>query len=122
MSTRRSIAALALAGALGLALQGRARAEDLPPPGKAPTARACVDAIIAYSKKGDIDSMCSFMVEPDRTVLPMIMKSMNGMDGSTDKLGKAMDAKWPGSSSSLQHRGPQFPTAKQLAGQNMEGI
>jgi hypothetical protein len=85
-----ALAAVFGAGALGLA----ARADDLPAPGKAPSARACVEGMIACAKKDDIDGMCSFMTEPYRSMLPKLITATKKSETADDKLKKAVEAKF----------------------------
>src|SRR5262245_10952535 len=89
----RTFVLAALVG-VGAGAASAARADDLPAAGKASTAKGCVEAIVAYAKKGDFDSAFSFMVPPWNTAIPKMKKSGDAAAAATEKLKKSMEAKF----------------------------
>jgi len=71
-------------------------------PGKAASARQCVESIFVYAEKSDLEKAFSFMVEPDRTYMPKVIGARRAAKSADDKLTAAMEAKWgPGAAADV---------------------
>lgn len=108
---RKTVPTVALAALLGLGggTFASALAQDGPGQaevGKAASPRACVEAMIACAKKGDLEALATYLAEPSRSIVGAMLK----LGAADRKLAQALDARFgAGSSASLPNaRGPLF--------------
>jgi hypothetical protein len=102
------------------------RAGTLPAPGRATTARAALDGFLGYLRLDDIDAACSFLLEPDRTLMPRAHWARKAMMGAMDVLGEALDDRFGAGSSTVVRPGltggleGTFATLREQAHARME--
>jgi hypothetical protein len=72
--------------------------------GRATTARACLEGFLGYLTAGDAPSACSFLVEPDRTLMVRVSRSRTAILAAIDALTGAVDERFgAGSADWIRH-------------------
>jgi hypothetical protein len=98
----KTLKTLAIAGLLGIGLAGCTGGSGSSAP-KAATPKACIEGMVACMEKGDMVGVAAYMAEPVGSKFKKMAEGMQAMTEGTDKLAKALDAKFGAGTAESMH-------------------